>query len=194
MGQRMNPIMRTISPSATTQLRADHAHVLTTFQQYEVDTRPLSKHVLVSTVCRALDIHAALEEEIFYPAVGRAIPELVQHNGAEHQAMRELIATLRYMDAGEARYDDAFLELMRLVIHHVSEEETILFPQAEQLLGDGLSELGALMVKRRVELTAARAGEIAYDTVRGLPTSVMFAAAGVAIASSYALRHVFRRW
>jgi hypothetical protein len=189
----MQAIMNAVSPSATTQLRADHAHVLTAFHQYEVGIAPGTKRVLVGTICRALEIHATLEEEIFYPALHGAAPGLVEKNVSDHQQIKNLIVTLRPMDPAEQSYDATFLELMRLVMHHVSDEETRLLPEAERLLGDDLNALGADMVVRRAQLTAARAGEIAYDTVHGLPTSLMFAAAGVAIAGSYMLRHALRR-
>ena len=189
----MQAIMKAVSPSATTQLRADHAHVLTAFHQYEAGTAPGAKRVLVATVCRALEIHAALEEEIFYPALHAAAPGLVEKNVSDHQQMKNFIAALRNMGPAEPAYDATFLELMRLVIHHASDEETMLFPEAERLLGDHLNTLGADMALRRAQLTAARAGEIAYDTLHALPTSLMFAAAGVVIAGSYALRDAFRR-
>ena len=189
----MQALMKAVSPSATTQLRADHAHVLTAFHQYEVGTAPSTKRVLVATICRALEIHAALEEEIFYPALHSVAPGLVEKHVADHQQVKNLIGTLRHMDPAASSYDATFLELMRLVIHHVSDEETMLFPEAERVLGDNLNTLGADTAIRRAQLTAARAGEIAYDTVHGLPTSLMFAAAGVAIAGSYMLRHAFRR-
>jgi hypothetical protein len=49
------------------------------------------------------------------------------------------------------------MELMRAVIHHVADEETMLLTHAETILGGRLSELGAQMAKRRLELTAPRA-------------------------------------
>ena len=70
----MNAVTRMVCPSATTQIRVDHAHVLTTFHQYAADADAATKRVLVNTVCRALQIHAQLEEEIFYPQCMRWIP------------------------------------------------------------------------------------------------------------------------
>lgn len=189
----METIMRTLAPSATTQLRADHAHVLTTFHQWEIDTGAETKQVLVNSICRALEIHAQLEEDLFYPAVAGVAPALVDKNVHEHDDMRRLIGSLAASSPAHPDYDAMFLELMRNVIRHVSDEETVVFPQAERLLGDSLNEIGAHMAVMRVELLAPRVPEMAADTMRSFPASLVFAVAGVAIAGSYVLRHAFRR-
>jgi hypothetical protein len=56
-----------------------------------------------------------------------------------------------------------------------------------------LGELGAQMTKRRLELAAPRAGEIAINTVRGMPTSTMVMAAGALLAGTYIARRAFGR-
>jgi hemerythrin-like domain-containing protein len=68
----------------------------------------------------------------------------------EHNEMRRLISELRSTPSGDVRHDQLLQQLMRDVIHHVADEETVLLPQAERLLSkDRLSELGADMTKRR---------------------------------------------
>jgi hypothetical protein len=64
------------------------------------------------------------------------------------------------------------MELMRDVLHHVADEETILLPEAERVLADRLGELGAAMTKRRMQLVLPRSGEIASDMARSIPTPV----------------------
>jgi hypothetical protein len=44
------------------------------------------------------------------------------------------------------------------------------------------------------QLTVPMSPEIALDTVHALPTSMMLAGAGILIASTYALRHAFKRY
>ena len=173
-------------PTATNMIRADHTHVLATFHQYEIDTSPGTKRALVNTICLALEIHAQLEEEIFYPTmreiardagvVGKSVPE--------HDEMRRLVAKLRSMEPTDTDYDATVMELMRDVMHHVADEETILLPDAERSLADRLEELGAAMTKRRLELTAPKTGEIAWNTVRALPASnVLMGAGAVALVA-----------
>ena len=48
--------------------------------------------------------------------------------------------------------NEKFMQLMRIVLHHVADEETVLLPAAETLLKDELGELGASMAKRKMQL------------------------------------------
>ena len=171
-------------PSAINMIRLDHTHVMATFHQYEVDARPMVKRGLVNTACTALEIHAQLEEEIFYPAV-RAVTdnETIRKSVPEHDEMRRLIGRLREMEPTDDGYDDTFMELMRDVLHHVADEETVLLPEAERLLPERLNELGAAMTRRRLELAVPRSGEIAGNLVRAMPGSTM-ALVGAAVSGA----------
>jgi hemerythrin superfamily protein len=191
----MKSLTEAISPSITNMIRMDHTHVLTTFHQYEIGSNPQTKQALVNTACLALEIHAQLEEEIFYPAMREfaADTKIVEKNVPEHDEMRRLIAKLRSMEPTDATYDQTFMELMRDVMHHVADEETTLLPDAERLMPDRLGELGAQMTRRRFQLTAPRAGEIAMNTVRGFPTSSMLVAAGAVLAGTYFAKRAFER-
>jgi hypothetical protein len=85
-----------------------------------------------------------------------------------------------------------FMELMRGIIHHVADEETILLPDAERLLHDRLSELGAQMTRRKLELSMPHAGEMAWNAARAMPAATLVAGAGALLAGSYLLRHALR--
>jgi len=176
----MNAVMNKLSPSITNMIRMDHTHVLTTFHRYKDDCSPSVKQALANTIFMALEIHAQLEEEIFYPAmrevggdagvVGKSVPE--------HDEMRRLIARLREMEPEDPGYDATVMELMRDVLHHVADEQTILLPDAERVLGDRLEELGSEMTKRRLELVAPRSLELAWNQARALPASNVLMGAG----------------
>jgi hemerythrin superfamily protein len=186
----MPSIAGKLSPTATNMIRMDHTHTMATFHQYEIDSSPRTKQGLVNTICLALEIHAQLEEEIFYPAL-RAMDSsnpAIQKSVPEHNEMKRLIAKLRGMRPTEAGYDDTLFELMRDVMHHVADEETILLPEAERLMGDRLGDLGAQMLKRRLELAAPRGGEIATNMLRGMPKSTMMLAAGALMAGTYLMK------
>lgn len=172
-----------VSPSITKMIRMDHSHVMLTFHKYQADASPSKKQAIVNTVLVALEIHAQLEEEIFYPALEAvaADNEALKKARPEHDDMKRLIAQLRAMDPTDADYDATFMEMMRDVVHHVADEETIMLPAAERLLKDRLGELGAQMTARRLQLAAPRAGEIAVNSARAMPVaSVMMAGALVA--------------
>jgi hemerythrin superfamily protein len=172
--------LKAFVPTVTNMIRADHTHVLATFHQYEIDTSPGTKKALVNTICLALEIHAQLEEEIFYPAMREIARDaaLVGKSVPEHDEMRRLVAELRSMEPTDTDYDQTVMELMRDVLHHVADEETILLPDAERSLADRLEELEAAMTKRRLELVAPKSMEIAWNTMRALPASNVLMGAG----------------
>jgi hypothetical protein len=184
----MNQFLSRLSPSITNMIRMDHTHVLTTFHQYTTDTSPRIKKGLADMVCVALEIHAQLEEEIFYPAM-RAIKdtEFLQKSVPEHDQMRRLITQLRNLEPGHENYDETFFELMNSVMHHVADEETLLLPTAERVLADRLGELGAQMTKRRLQLAAPRGGEIAGSMARSVGPRSLMVGAGALLACSYLL-------
>jgi hemerythrin-like domain-containing protein len=186
-----------LSPGATTMIKMDHTHVLSTFHSYRIDLPADKKRTLVDTISSALEMHTKLEEEIFYPAMRRYDADLVDKSVPEHNEMRRLIARLREMQPDDQAFDSTVMELMRGVIRHVADEETILLPDAERALGDRLNDLGAQMTRRRFELAGPRADEIAVNTVRSFPgatlavTSVVVLVAflgGLALARSPRVR------
>jgi hypothetical protein len=188
----MNAIKK-FSPSITRMIRLDHTHVLATFHRYHPDDAPGTRRALVDTACLSLEIHAQLEEEIFYPALQAFEAGMIEKSVPEHQEMRELIGRLREMEPTDPDFDATFMKLMRTVIHHVADEETVLLPAAERLIPERLNELGAEMTKRRLQLAAPRTGEFIGNTVRAMPASTMLIGAGALLAGSYILRHAFKR-
>lgn len=189
----MNTLLAQLSPSITKMIRMDHSHVMTVFHRYRPDLAPQTKEAIVGTVTVALEIHAQLEEEIFYPALREATGNdtVLAKSVPEHDEMRRLVAELREMSPEDEAYDETFMALMREVIHHVADEETTLLPEAERVLAGQLSELGAQMTRRRMELAAPRAGEIATHTVRAMPTTTLLMAAGGMLAGGYLLKRAF---
>jgi hypothetical protein len=101
-------------------------------------------------------------------------PDLVNKSVPEHNEMRRMIAQLRQTRAEDPAFDTMIMQLMRDVIRHVADEETLLLPDAERVLGERrLSELGVAMTRRRFELAAPRASEIAVSTVRTFPGATL---------------------
>jgi iron-sulfur cluster repair protein YtfE (RIC family) len=86
----------------------------------------------VRSLCAALEIHALVEEEFFYPAVRQFgvnstdLPALSKSQ-EEHDHMRELIKSVRAQDASVAKPVNA-------VMHHVADEETQPLALAEREL------------------------------------------------------------
>jgi len=165
--------------SITKMIRMDHTHVFATFHKYQVDTPPRVKKGLVDTICLAVEVHAQLEEEIFYPALREVSDnEVLRKSEPEHYEMKQLIARLRQMDASDAMLDSTFYALMQQIVHHVADEETVLLPTAERVLANELSDLGARWTRRRMQLMAPKSGQLASGLARSMSGGTMLVAAG----------------
>ena len=189
-------LLDSMSPTITSMIRTDHAHVLMLFHRYHADSAPRVKEGLVKSACLALEIHAQLEEEIFYPALRAVLLDnaVLAESPAEHDEMRRLIAKLRTLSPTDPAYDLSFMELMRDVLHHVADEETVLLPEAEGLLPHRIHELGARMTRRRLELLGPHAGELAANTAKAMSTNKILLLAGAALAGTLVTRRAMAAW
>lgn len=190
MRRRMSAALDSMTPKITSMIRLDHSHVLAAFRRFRARMPEARKRALVENACLGLEVHAQLEEEIFYPAMRRiaAASEVLDKSVPEHEEMRGLIRSLRGMQPLEAAYDETFRKLIRAVLHHVADEETVLLPLAEELMPDELGHLGRLMTRRRIELLRPHAAEAASTTIRTFPIGTAAAAAGVLAAGWLVVR------
>jgi len=138
-------------------LTADHREVKGLFRHYQklvqADSEDDQKHPIAQQICLMLTIHAQIEEEIFYPAARDAIkePDLVDEASVEHASAKDLIAQLEASDPSNDLFDAKVKVLGEYIDHHVSEEETKLFPQARKAQLD-LKMLGDRLDRRKAEL------------------------------------------
>jgi hemerythrin superfamily protein len=183
----MNQFFNAVSPAATRMIRMDHAHVMAQFHKLEPNTQHTVRAAIVRSICSALEIHAQLEEEIFYPALrsaGLSSPEL-DKSVPEHEEMRRLIDRVRSTDEHSDAQCEALNELMNKVMHHVADEETRLLPMAEQQIApEVLADLGARMTRRRMEIAKPRATEMAVDMAVAAPMKTAAVAAGTLFAGA----------
>lgn len=143
-------------------LKKDHQKVAGLFKQYESagEDAATKKEELFRRIKQELDIHARIEEEIFYPAA-RQVPveeakELVAEAHEEHKQVKTLLAELDGMDAEGEQFDAKMKVLKEDVEHHVEEEEDGLFPKVKKGLGsERLEDLGRQLEYRRQSLAAA---------------------------------------
>lgn len=143
---------------ATQAIRHDHERVLALFHQLTPDLAPLRRDELIRRLCAELEVHAQLEEEFLYPALREAgIDHPALSRGLpDHDEMRRLAAAITGIDPDDDELMPRVHELMRAVLHHVADEETVLLPLAERRLGEErLLELGERMALRRGELQRA---------------------------------------
>ena len=140
-------------------LRDDHKRVKDLFSQFEAAEDARVKGDIVERTLTELDIHAEIEEKIFYPAVrGEADADEAQMDEAEeeHHVVKLLIAELRRMKPGAERFDAKFTVLAENVKHHIDEEESEMLPKAAELGMARMNELGAEMELRRTKLQSTR--------------------------------------
>ena len=114
-------------------LKADHRHVQDLFTKFE-DADKRARASIADETLTALEVHAALEEELVYPAIAEVIDdeELVKEAREEHHVAKFLIKELRKMDAEDDGFSTKFKVLGELVGHHIEEEEGEMFPQAQE--------------------------------------------------------------
>jgi hemerythrin superfamily protein len=142
-------------------LKEDHKRVKKAyrdFQKLDAQEDPESCEALVLQVLDELSMHAAIEEELLYPAAREAIADehLVDEAEVEHESMHALIDQLRQMSPDDDKYAARFTVLCEYVLHHVKEEEGEMFPQLERARLDWES-LATEMNERRAEMSGGKA-------------------------------------
>ena len=135
-------------------LKKDHDTVKDLFDRFETaESRPAKKKIVDQALVE-LKVHAAIEEEIFYPAVRRPVGKDVMNEAdEEHHVAKILIAELEEMDGRETHYDAKFTVLAENVRHHIKEEESEVFPKAKEANID-FASLAQTMTVRKATLLA----------------------------------------
>lgn len=139
---------------AITLLKADHHDVEQLFQQFEHAERAhVQKRQIVDRIVEALSVHAAIEEQVFYPVARATVPatdDVVLESLEEHHVVKWLLSELADMDPTHERFVAKTTVLMENVRHHVKEEETDFFPKVRKQLGrNELLELGDALAEAK---------------------------------------------
>ena len=140
--------------SAIQLLIEDHEYVKKAFRAFE-KMEEEDQPALVKQVCAALKVHTRIEEEIFYPALRKAIDDedLMNEAEIEHDSAKTLIRQLERMKPSDPKYAATFTVLGEYVNHHVKEEESEMFPKARRARLD-LKGLGAKLMGRKIRLVS----------------------------------------
>lgn len=142
-------------------LKADHDKVRGLFEQLTNTTSRAEKTrvQLLEKIRLELDVHTAIEEEIFYPAFREAAQEaddkeMIFEALEEHRAAGELVLPdLLETEVASEKFGGRAKVLMDLVEHHAEEEEKEMFKRARQLFDrEQLAALGEQMAARKEEL------------------------------------------
>ena len=133
---------------AITLLKEDHQSVEKLFKDFEKagDRAFKAKEKIVATIIEKLSVHAAIEEQAFYPAVraevestGSDVLEAIE----EHHIVKWELSELQGLPAEAESFNAKVTVLIENVRHHVDEEESELFPKVRGALSrTRLGEIG----------------------------------------------------
>jgi hemerythrin-like domain-containing protein/uncharacterized protein YjbJ (UPF0337 family) len=132
-------------------LKDDHRTVEKLFKRYEDagDRAYAEKRKVVDRIIEELSVHAAVEEQLFYPVTRATVPaveDTALESLEEHHIVKWVLSELEHMDPEDERFDAKVAVLIDNVRHHVKEEESEYFPEVRQELGrKALGELGEAM-------------------------------------------------
>ena len=130
----------------------DHDRVKDLFDRFEKSDSSGEKERIISEALLELKVHAAIEEEIFYPAVRKQVgSDLMNEADEEHHVARVLIAELDRDGRGNDHRHAKFTVLAESVRHHIKEEESEMLPKAKGVEMD-FEALGERMLARKREL------------------------------------------
>ncbi|MCP3169518.1 hemerythrin domain-containing protein [Myxococcus qinghaiensis] len=153
-------------------LKTDHKTVEQLFRRFEkagANAHKL-KRKLVEQMVLELSVHAAIEEQVFYPAVrtrSESMKEEVLRSLEEHHVVKWVLSELDELPAEAERFDAKVYVLMENVRAHVLEEETTLFPAVKKAFKpQELRELGALLESAK-QAAPTRPHPLAPDTPPG---------------------------
>jgi hypothetical protein len=143
MAKRRNDLRH--PEDAIEMLRIDHEKVRELFRAYEAAREQTAKRRLAEQAFIELELHAQLEETVFYPAFEQKADaegkQLVAESLHEHRTVKDLIEELRELGPEAPEFEAKFQELMENVEHHVEEEENEMLPEAEEALAEQAEDL-----------------------------------------------------
>ena len=137
---------------ATDLLKKQHKEVKALFKKIENTENARERRRLMQEVSTNLEAHAAIEEEMFYPAVRgletQKAEEMVLEAFEEHHVVKLVLAELPKVNPEDERFEAKMTVLSELVEHHADEEEKEMFKLAQKLGKDELEALGEQMEER----------------------------------------------
>ena len=140
---------------AITLLKNDHKTVEKLFKTFEKagEDASAAKRKVVDEIIVELSVHAAIEEQVFYPAIRDAVADVedtVLEALEEHHVVKWTLNELVDLSPDHERFDAKVTVLIESVRHHVEEEEGELFPEVRKVLGrKALGEIGDAMEEAR---------------------------------------------
>jgi hemerythrin superfamily protein len=142
-------------------LTADHNRVRGLFTRFRTaeeagDTKEMT--ALAEQIITELEVHATIEEELFYPAVrtqSDILKDAVAEGVEEHHVVKVLIAEVVALGSPDDTWRAKMKVLIENVEHHAEEEESEMFPKVRKTFSaDSLADLGEKLEARKAALGA----------------------------------------
>lgn len=143
--------------NSLTLLRKDHREVKDLLKKAS-DADTAQKQKLFEQIKSELQIHEAIEEEIFYPALKEhsKTKELALEAYEEHHVVDQVISELDALSPEDETWEAKFSVMEENLKHHINEEEREMFEQAQKVFSDDeLEQLGEQMLRRKEQLGGA---------------------------------------
>jgi hemerythrin-like domain-containing protein len=141
-------------------LKQDHDEVKQLLEKLDSTTERgvKTREELFSRVQRELQVHEAIEEEIFYPRLreNAKTKEIALEGYEEHHVVDLVMSEIDSTPFDDETWGAKFTVMKENVEHHIEEEEGEMFKLARQALGSELAELGERMEARKKELQATQ--------------------------------------
>jgi hypothetical protein len=152
-----------ISMNALKLMKQDHDQVKSMLSDLESTTERAVKTRTegLATLKAELEVHEAIEEEIFYPALKDhpKTKDLALEGYEEHHVVDMVMAEIEGVEPSDETWMAKFTVMKENLEHHIEEEEGEMFDQAEKVFDDDdLEELGDRMQARKEELTSTSSG------------------------------------
>ncbi len=141
-------------------LKADHQKVADLFEK--VESTDESKHpALFEKIKTELEIHAHIEETIFYPKLreegNEELVDIVNEGIEEHHQVKIFLREISSLSDDSEKFEPKLKVLIEDVEHHVEEEEGEMFPLVEaQFDAEVLEELGMEMEAEKKNFAGSR--------------------------------------
>jgi hemerythrin superfamily protein len=126
-------------------LKQDHQKVKGLFQEVSKGGDASNRKQLFDKIDTELEIHAHIEETVFYPALEthEELKDMVAEALEEHQEVKVMLEELEELGSESHDFGSKLQELIESVEHHVEEEEGEMFPKVRQVFDQGqLEQLG----------------------------------------------------
>jgi hypothetical protein len=149
---------------AIEQITSDHRTVERLFDDLERAGGAKARGETFARIKKELDVHAAIEEELLYPAVAQASSSAraeVERSLAEHRLVKTLLRETAAMNPQDAGFTANLTVLRRNFEEHVAEEEApggILEVAARALGSEGRREVGRQIAEHRQALESGARG------------------------------------